>query len=88
MNINKYEIVADTLTSSLVPVRPFTDSPGEPITKEIAEFVPDEAQYAHPYTSYVNHVYVYPKSLKYDGQRVFPKVCQFNRVFFSYLLEW
>ena len=41
------------------------------------EFVPEDGQYAYPYATYINHLYIHPKSLKYDSQKAFPKVCTF-----------
>jgi len=64
------------LTTSLLPVRPFDDPlKSQVVTREVAEFVPEESgQFAFPFTTYINHVYVHPRSLKYDGQKAFAKV--------------
>nr|XP_032833671.1 dedicator of cytokinesis protein 9 isoform X1 [Petromyzon marinus] len=73
------------VTSSYVPVHPFHLTPegtgGEGISGvsgaaavvEVEEFVPEEARLAQPFAVYRNHLYVYPRALKYDGQRSFPK---------------
>lgn len=65
------------LSTSLLPIAPFDDPLKKQIvTREVEEFVPTEsAQFAFPFTTYVNHVYVHPRSLKYDGQKAFAKVC-------------
>ena len=65
----------DSLTSSLIPLKPWDDSSGviRP-TVEIEEFSQAFPEAAHPYTSYVNNLYVYPLSLNYSNQKVFSKV--------------
>lgn len=45
-----------------------------PITFEVEEFVPCIPKHTQPYTIYNNHLYVYPKYLKYDSQKSFAKV--------------
>ncbi|KAG7235399.1 hypothetical protein INR49_002710 [Caranx melampygus] len=40
---------------------------------EVEEFVPCIAKCSQPFTIYKNHLYVYPKHLKYDGQKSFAK---------------
>lgn len=45
-----------------------------PITFEVEEFVPCIPRHTQPYTIYNNHLYVYPKYLKYDSQKSFAKV--------------
>ena len=45
-----------------------------PITFEVEEFVPCIPKHTQPYTIYNNHLYVDPKSLKYDSQKSFAKV--------------
>lgn len=41
---------------------------------EVEEFVPGIAKCSQPFTIYNNHLYVYPKHLKYDSQKSFAKV--------------
>lgn len=43
---------------------------------EVEEFVPCIAKCSQPFTIYNNHLYVYPKHLKYDSQKSFAKVSQ------------
>jgi len=65
---------ADCVTSSYVPVRTFEGAgPGSALL-EVEEFVPCIAKCSQPFTIYKNHLYVYPKHLKYDGQKSFAKV--------------
>ncbi|KAH8009107.1 hypothetical protein HPB51_010297 [Rhipicephalus microplus] len=65
----------DSLTTSLVPVVPFPmpPKPREGPTLEVQQFPTDIAADSHPFFSYLNHLYVYPKSLKYDSQKAFAK---------------
>lgn len=65
----------DTVTSSYVPVKPFEDC-CERVSMEIEEFLPEEAKYNYPFTTYKNQLYVYPLQLKYDNQKTFTKVKQ------------
>lgn len=63
----------DTVTSSYVPVKPFEDG-CERVSVEVEEFLPEEAKYNYPFTSYKNQLYIYPQQLKYDNQKTFTKV--------------
>ncbi|XP_070173876.1 dedicator of cytokinesis protein 9-like isoform X3 [Littorina saxatilis] len=62
-----------TLTSSLVRIKPFADPPTEGPTFEVEEFLPKKASLCSTFDYYVNHLYVYPLSLKYDSQKTFAK---------------
>uniref|UniRef100_A0A8C2ZFW6 Dedicator of cytokinesis 9b n=1 Tax=Cyclopterus lumpus TaxID=8103 RepID=A0A8C2ZFW6_CYCLU len=65
--------VTNSVTSSYVPVRTFEgNGPGSALL-EVEEFVPCIAKCSQPFTIYKNHLYVYPKHLKYDGQKSFAK---------------
>ncbi|XP_017295224.1 dedicator of cytokinesis protein 11 isoform X2 [Kryptolebias marmoratus] len=64
--------LSNTVTSSYVPVRPFEDG-CERVSVEIEEFLPEEAKYNHPFTTYKNQLYIYPSQLKYDNQKTFTK---------------
>ncbi|XP_059930242.1 dedicator of cytokinesis protein 10 isoform X7 [Gadus macrocephalus] len=61
------------VTSSYVPVKPFEDLERHPPTVEVEEFVQDTTKFTQPYRVYKNHIYVYPKHLKYDSQKSFAK---------------
>ena len=63
----------DTVTSSYIPVKPFEDG-CERVSVEIEEFLPVEAKYNYPFTTYKNQLYIYPLQLKYDNQKTFTKV--------------
>lgn len=65
---------SDCVTSSYVPVRAFDGNGAGGALLEVEEFVPCIAKCSQPFTVYKNHLYVYPKHLKYDGQKSFAKV--------------
>eukprot|EP00064_Thunnus_orientalis_P008905 superscaffoldBa00001093_g8928 len=65
--------VTNCVTSSYIPVRNFEgNGPGSALL-EVEQFVPCIAKCSQPFTIYKNHLYVYPKHLKYDGQKSFAK---------------
>lgn len=64
----------DCVTSSYIPVKQFDVSEKTNIFYEVEEFVPCIAKCSQPFTIYNNHLYVYPKHLKYDSQKSFAKV--------------
>ncbi|XP_047225970.1 dedicator of cytokinesis protein 9-like isoform X12 [Girardinichthys multiradiatus] len=61
------------VTSSYIPVKQFNGNGGNSIFFEVEEFVPCIAKCSQPFTIYNNHLYIYPKHLKYDGQKSFAK---------------
>ncbi|KAM6949309.1 dedicator of cytokinesis protein 11 [Aplochiton taeniatus] len=63
---------SNTVTSSFVPVKPFEED-CERVSVEMEEFLPEEAKYNYPFTTYKNHLYIYPLQLKYDNQKTFAK---------------
>ncbi|CAN9509721.1 unnamed protein product [Ophioblennius macclurei] len=63
---------SNTVTSSYVPVKPFEDA-CDRVSVEVEEFLPDEAKYNYPFTTYKNQIYIYPMQLKYDNQKTFTK---------------
>lgn len=64
----------DCVTSSYIPVKQFEVSEKTSIFFEVEEFVPCIAKCSQPFTIFNNHLYVYPKHLKYDSQKSFAKV--------------
>ncbi|XP_021377721.1 dedicator of cytokinesis protein 9-like isoform X3 [Mizuhopecten yessoensis] len=65
--------LSNSLTASLMPVKPFPKPPPDPPAVEIDEFVPDKGHLCDTFDSYTNNLYVYPFSLKYEHQKSFPK---------------
>eukprot|EP00794_Sanderia_malayensis_P010919 gene10919-12079_t len=60
-------------TTSLVPVKPHSQSKDVPCSLEIQQFVAETPEFAAPFTSYLNHFYIYPISLNYNNQKAFSK---------------
>ncbi|XP_030604322.1 dedicator of cytokinesis protein 9-like isoform X2 [Archocentrus centrarchus] len=65
--------VTNCVTSSYIPVGSFGETGQVSALLEVDEFVPCIAKCSQPFTIYKNHLYVYPKHLKYDGQKSFTK---------------
>ncbi|XP_019910378.1 dedicator of cytokinesis protein 9 isoform X17 [Esox lucius] len=65
--------LTNCVTSSYIPVKTFESSEKTKIFFEVEEFVPYIAKCSQPFTTYNNHLYVYPKHLKYDSQKSFTK---------------
>ncbi|XP_072539768.1 dedicator of cytokinesis protein 9 isoform X4 [Salminus brasiliensis] len=66
--------MTNCVTPSYIPVRPYENNgKGSGPLLEIEEFVPCIAKCSQPFTTYNNHLYVYPKHLKYDSQKSFAK---------------
>lgn len=59
----------------MVPVKPFADPPGCELSIEVEEFVSEKASLCSTFDYFLNNLYVYPLSLKYDNQKLFAKVC-------------
>lgn len=57
-----------------MPVKPFEELSKHQPTVEVEEFVQDTTKFTQPHRVYKNHIYVYPKHLKYDSQKSFAKV--------------
>eukprot|EP00064_Thunnus_orientalis_P001061 superscaffoldBa00000065_g1062 len=65
--------LTNCVTSSYIPVKQFDVSEKTNIFFEVEEFVPCIAKCSQPFTIYNNHLYIYPKHLKYDSQKSFAK---------------
>ncbi|CAL8268097.1 unnamed protein product [Lota lota] len=61
------------VTSSYIPVKSFDVGEKASVLFEVEEFVPSIAKCSQPFTTYNNHLYVYPRHLKYDSQKSFAK---------------
>uniref|UniRef100_A0AAX7T6K4 Dedicator of cytokinesis 10 n=1 Tax=Astatotilapia calliptera TaxID=8154 RepID=A0AAX7T6K4_ASTCA len=78
---SKLQTIPGTLDIALdyVPMEhPSTSAPFEDLTKhqptvEVEEFAQDTTKFIQPHRVYKNHIYVYPKHLKYDSQKSFAK---------------
>ncbi|CAL1287948.1 unnamed protein product [Larinioides sclopetarius] len=67
------ELPPNCLNTSLVPLIPFPIPPKCEPTIEIEQFPTGIASSCNPYVTYINHLYIFPKSLKYDSQKTFTK---------------
>ncbi|XP_066583188.1 dedicator of cytokinesis protein 9 isoform X2 [Prorops nasuta] len=67
------DIPNNTLSTSLTPLKPFPIPPITEPTFEIAEFESNSEKEVHPYTTYINHLYIYPQTLCFDAQKVFTR---------------
>ncbi|XP_053734083.1 dedicator of cytokinesis protein 9-like isoform X7 [Synchiropus splendidus] len=65
--------LTNCVTSSYIPVKQLDASEKSGIFFEVEEFVPCIAKCSQPFTIYNNHLYVYPRHLKYDSQKSFAK---------------
>uniref|UniRef100_A0A3P9LI92 Dedicator of cytokinesis 9b n=1 Tax=Oryzias latipes TaxID=8090 RepID=A0A3P9LI92_ORYLA len=65
--------IDNCFTSSYIPLKNFEANGSGSTLLEVDEFVPCIAKCSQPFTIYKNHLYVYPKHLKYDGQKSFAK---------------
>ncbi|XP_053311315.1 dedicator of cytokinesis protein 9 isoform X7 [Spea bombifrons] len=61
------------VNASYIPMKQFENNSDTVVTFEVEEFVPCIPKHTQPFTIYNNHLYVYPKHLKYDGQKAFAK---------------
>lgn len=67
-------VCADCVTPSYLPLRQTEVADWSRMVFEVEEFVPSIAKCSQPFTIYNNHLYVYPRHLKYDSQKSFTKV--------------
>ena len=67
-------LITDSMTTSLLPVRPFNDKFKIQPTLEIQEFVPAIPEAVHPNIVYTNNFFVYPLMLNFNNQKVYSKV--------------
>ncbi|KAJ7319838.1 hypothetical protein JRQ81_019349 [Phrynocephalus forsythii] len=65
--------IPNFVSSSYIPMKQFENSTKAVVTFEVEEFVPCIPKHTQPFTIYNNHLYVYPKHLKYDSQKSFAK---------------
>lgn len=71
--LNNDDVPKNCLTSCHLPVVPFKYQDNDPATIEIQEFLTNDPRLATPFTHFVNLLYVFPKCLRYDGQKFFTK---------------
>ncbi|CAH0557569.1 unnamed protein product [Brassicogethes aeneus] len=68
-----HDLPQNSLTTSLLPLKPFPLPPTHEPSIEIMEFEGNSEKEIHPYSTFVNHLYVYPQSLNFDTQKTFTR---------------
>ena len=63
----------DCLTPSLNAIKPFPNPPLEDPSFEVSEFPGSSERDINPYTTFMNHLYVYPISLSFESQKIFSR---------------
>ena len=66
-------ILDNTVSCNYLPVEPFSNPPSNRAIIEVAEFLMPNPRESFPFTEFVNLLFVHPRLLKYDCQKVFPK---------------
>ncbi|KAG8235462.1 hypothetical protein J437_LFUL014092, partial [Ladona fulva] len=69
---NFTDLLPNSLTSSMIPLKPFPAPPVEAATIEIAEFDPPSSS-PHPHTTFLHNAHIYPRSLRFESQRMFAR---------------
>jgi hypothetical protein len=64
---------SDCLTTTLAPLKPFPLPPVEEPTLEIVEFIENSERDVYPFTTFVNHLFIYPTSLCFENQKIFSR---------------
>lgn len=67
------ELPNNCLTTNLRPLNPFPLPPTEEATFEMNEFIGTSEKDVQPFSSFINHLFVYPTSLLFDSQRAFTR---------------
>lgn len=65
------ELPNNCLTTSLRPLEPFPVPPQEAVTIELNEFIGASEKDVQPFSTFLNHLFVYPLSLLFDAQKAF-----------------
>ena len=63
----------DCLTTTLAPIKPFPQPPTEEPTIETTEFPGTSERDLYPFTTFVNHLFLYPQSLSFESQKLFSR---------------
>ena len=61
------------MTTTLAPLKPFPLPPIKEPSFEISEFLGNSDRDIYPFTTFVNHLYVYPIALSFDSQKLFSR---------------
>lgn len=56
-----------------MPLKPFPVPPKNDVTLEMCEFPGTNDRDANPYTTFINHLFIYPISLNFENQKLFTR---------------
>lgn len=65
--------ISDCLTTSLSPLKPFPVPPPSEPSIEISEFFSSSDKEVYPFSTFVNHLYIYPLTLNFENQKLFSR---------------
>lgn len=63
----------DSLTTTLSQLKPFPSPPTNVPSFELTEFVGTTERDVHPFTTFYNHLFIYPLMLNFDSQKLFSR---------------
>uniref|UniRef100_A0A336LXY2 CSON007578 protein n=2 Tax=Culicoides sonorensis TaxID=179676 RepID=A0A336LXY2_CULSO len=63
----------NSLTTTLAPIKPFPMPVAAEPSIEICEFLGATDKDVYPFTTFVNHLYVYPLALNFENQKLFSR---------------
>ncbi|XP_063703194.1 dedicator of cytokinesis protein 9 isoform X3 [Culicoides brevitarsis] len=61
------------LTTTLAPIKPFPMPVATEPSIEVSEFLSSSDKDVYPFTTFVNHLYIYPLSLNFENQKLFSR---------------
>ncbi|XP_071453557.1 dedicator of cytokinesis protein 9 [Hetaerina americana] len=67
------EPMPNSLSCSMVPLKPFPTPPTHSASVEMMEFEPSTNPSLFPHTSFLHNAYISPKSLRFEAQRTFAR---------------
>lgn len=56
-----------------MPLKPFPIPPKSEPTQEICEFLGIAERDVYPFTTFINHLFIYPLVLNFDNQKLFSR---------------
>lgn len=66
-------LYSDTFSTTLMPLKPFPLPSNNEPSFEIIEFSGNADREMYPYTTFANHLFVYPLMLTFDSQKLFSR---------------
>lgn len=56
-----------------MPLKPFPIPPKSDSTLEVCEFLGSTDRDVYPFTTFINHIFIYPLVLNFDNQKLFSR---------------